>query len=450
MSIAEAAVEPRNEYVDFWNTILVPKFVRWRHIIVDGLTLHSAKIFPSLEVHEGDKVVDAGCGFGDTAIQLARLVGPTGSVLAVDCCDGFLAYGRQDAKAAGISNVTFLEADVQAYPFKPVHDFCFSRFGTQFFESPVAGLRNMRATLKPGGVMTMVVWRGIKDNPWLGLGKETVLKFLPPPGENALSCGPGPFSMADTGVVTKQLEIAGYKDIQFEQVDAELFVGNDVDDAVAFQLAIGPAGEVYREAGELAEQRHGEIHRNCHHLAMGEIHHPHDAEDHRQAERCAARVDQPQRQQLDREQQHRRREEQYQRPAARHAHDVRFQARDRWPLREPRSPRRQRAPTPLFEEQQHRGQRRERTEDELRSQDDASRDQRSGQRRAGANGEWGEHETPLLAPVFVVERAAQPRQPARDALAYSLCQTKRSGAGRLTGMQWPPASKAAARGSRSR
>lgn len=259
MSNAEAAVEPRNEYVDFWNTILVPKFVRWRHIIVDGLTLHSAKIFPSLEVHEGDKVVDAGCGFGDTAIQLARLVGPTGSVLAVDCCDGFLAYGRQDAKAAGISNVTFLEADVQAYPFKPVHDFCFSRFGTQFFENPVAGLRNMRATLKPGGVMTMVVWRGIKDNPWLGHAKDVVLKFLPPPGENALSCGPGPFSMADTGVVTRQLEIAGYTDIQFEQVDAELFVGNDIDDAVAFQLALGPAGEVYREAGALAEQRHGEI-----------------------------------------------------------------------------------------------------------------------------------------------------------------------------------------------
>ena len=259
MNTANAAVEPRNEYVDFWNTILVPKFVRWRHIIVDGLTLHSAKIFPSLEVHEGDKVVDAGCGFGDTAIQLARLVGPSGSVLAVDCCDGFLAYGRQDAAAAGISNVTFLEADVQSYPFKPVHDFCFSRFGTQFFENPVAGLRNMRATLKPGGVMTMVVWRGIRDNPWLGHAKDVVLKYLPPPGENALSCGPGPFSMADKGVVTKQLEIAGYRDIEFEQIDAELFVGKDVDDAVAFQLALGPAGEVYREAGELAEQRHGEI-----------------------------------------------------------------------------------------------------------------------------------------------------------------------------------------------
>ena len=173
MSNAEVAVEPRNEYVDFWNTILVPKFVRWRHIIVDGLTLHSAKIFPSLEVHEGDKVVDAGCGFGDTAIQLARLGrARLDRSLRLTAATGSSPTGGDDAKAAGVANVTFLEADVQSYPFKPVHDFCFSRFGTQFFENPVAGLRNMRATLKPGGVMTMVVWRGIKDNPWLGHAKD--------------------------------------------------------------------------------------------------------------------------------------------------------------------------------------------------------------------------------------------------------------------------------------
>jgi ubiquinone/menaquinone biosynthesis C-methylase UbiE len=259
MSNAKVQAIPRSEYVDFWNDVLVPKFVRWRHILVDGLTQHSAAIFPTLAVRPGDKVVDAGCGFGDTAIQLARLVGPTGSVLAIDCCDGFLQYGRRDAKAAGIENITFVEADVQTYPLKPIHDFCFSRFGTQFFENPVAGLRNMRASLKPGGTMTMIVWRGIMDNPWLGSAKQVVLQYLPPPGENAQTCGPGPFSMADTGAVTKQLEIAGYADIRFEQIDAQVFVGKDLDDAVAFQLAIGPAGEVYREAGKLGEQRHDEI-----------------------------------------------------------------------------------------------------------------------------------------------------------------------------------------------
>ncbi|MEE8562889.1 MAG: class I SAM-dependent methyltransferase, partial [Alphaproteobacteria bacterium] len=229
-----------SEFVDFWNEILVPKFTKYKHILVGGLTHHSEKVFASLPVGEGDKVTDVGCGFGDTAILLARRVGPTGSVLAIDCCDAFLDYGRKDAEAEGIDNVTFVNGDVQTYPFAPEHDFCFSRFGTQFFENPVAGLRNMRASLKPGGVMTMIVWRAMDDNPWLGLPREVVLQYLPPPGDDARSCGPGPFSMADQDMVTKQLEISGYVDPVFERIDAPLMVGRDLDDAIAFQLAIGP------------------------------------------------------------------------------------------------------------------------------------------------------------------------------------------------------------------
>jgi SAM-dependent methyltransferase len=258
MSNAEP-VTSKNQYVDFWNEVLVPKFIRYRHVLVDGLTLHSAAVFPSLQVKAGDRVVDAGCGFGDTAIELGRIVGPSGSVLGIDCCEAFLALGRADAKKAGLNNVKLVEGDVQTHPFEPVHDFCFSRFGTQFFENPVAGLRNMRRSLKPGGVMTMIVWRALDDNPWLGLPKKVILRFLPPPDENAASCGPGPFSMANPEVVTKQLEIAGYTGIEFERIDARVSVGKDLDDAIAFQFALGPAGEIYREAGAAAERRHEEI-----------------------------------------------------------------------------------------------------------------------------------------------------------------------------------------------
>lgn len=249
----------KSQYIDFWNDVLVPKFIRWKHVIVDGLTLHSAAVFPTLPVKTGDKVVDAGAGFGDTAIALARIVGPTGSVLAIDCCDAFLDYGRKDAEANDIGNLTFLCEDVQTYPFEPVHDFCFSRFGTQFFENPVAGLRNMRRGLKPGGVMTMIVWRALADNPWLALPKDVILRYLPPPGEDARTCGPGPFSMAEPEVVTKQLEIAGYEPPTFECVDAKVLIGRDLDEAVRLQLDLGPAGEIFREAGELAERKRGKI-----------------------------------------------------------------------------------------------------------------------------------------------------------------------------------------------
>ncbi|MEE8533191.1 MAG: methyltransferase domain-containing protein, partial [Alphaproteobacteria bacterium] len=139
MSTAEASMGG-GEFVDFWNEVLVPKFIKYRHILVGGLAHHSARILPSLEIGEGDRVIDVGCGFGDTAIEFARRVGPSGSVLGIDCCDGFLAFARADATAAGVENVAFVEGDVQSHRFEPVHDFCFSRFGTQFFENPVAGL----------------------------------------------------------------------------------------------------------------------------------------------------------------------------------------------------------------------------------------------------------------------------------------------------------------------
>ncbi len=247
------------DYVEFWNEILVPKFIKYKHVLVDGLTHHSEAIFPSLRVKTGDKVLDVGCGFGDTAIKLASRVGPGGRVVGLDCCKAFLDYGRKDAASRGVTNVSFIEGDALLDRFEPEYDFVFSRFGTMFFSNPVAGLRNMLSALKPGGIMTHIVWRAPDVNPWLSMAKDVVLEFLPAPGDDARTCGPGPFSMADKPMVTKMMEIAGYENITFKRVDAPVLVGRTIEDAINFQLAIGPAGEVFREAGEEAEAKRGEI-----------------------------------------------------------------------------------------------------------------------------------------------------------------------------------------------
>jgi ubiquinone/menaquinone biosynthesis C-methylase UbiE len=258
MSTSEPVAQSA-EYVDFWNDVLAPKFIRFKHVLVDGLTHHSEAIFPSLPVREGDKVLDVGCGFGDTAIKLAERVGPTGKVVGLDCCRIFLDYGRRDAESRGLGNVSFVEGDALLEHFEPEYDFVFARFGTMFFSNPVGGLRNMRTALKPGGIMTHIVWRTSADNPWLSMAKDVVLKFLPPPGEDARTCGPGPFSMTDQPMVTKMMEIAGYENITFKRVDAPVLIGRTVEDAIDFQLAIGPAGEVFREAGAEAEAKRPEI-----------------------------------------------------------------------------------------------------------------------------------------------------------------------------------------------
>ncbi len=247
------------EFVRFWNEVLAPKFIRFKHVLVDGLTHHSEAIFPTLPVQEGDRVLDVGCGFGDTAIKLAKLVGPTGHVVGIDCCDAFLDFAKEDASEKEISNVSFQRGDAEiALPINEF-DFVFSRFGTMFFTNPVVAMRNMRLALRPGGRMVHIVWRDREDNPWLSMAKDVVLRFLPPPGEDAQTCGPGPFSMSNEQTVRGMMRSAGYEDIEFRRVDAQVLIGNDVEDAVAFQLAIGPAGEVFREAGREAEHRRAEI-----------------------------------------------------------------------------------------------------------------------------------------------------------------------------------------------
>jgi len=248
-----------DQFTAFWKDVLVAKFERFRNIMLEGLSYHSQVPFRTLDVRQGAKVLDVGCGWGDTAIELARKAGPSGSVLGLDICDEFMEKGRRDARAAGLDNVKFVEADVQTFRFAPEYDLCFSRFGMMFFSNPVAAMRNIRTALKPGGRLVFITWRTIADNPFLGVPKEVVMKFLPPPGEDAATCGPGPFSMSNTEIVGAQLKAAGFVDVEFTRVDGPVMVGRDVEQAIAFQLALGPAGEIVREAGALAEARKDEI-----------------------------------------------------------------------------------------------------------------------------------------------------------------------------------------------
>ncbi len=250
---------PASPLVEFWNDILAPKFIRYRHVLVGGLSRHSKAVFPRLEIGKGQRILDVGCGFGDTAIQLARATGPEGEVLGVDCCQAFLDHAWHAAEQSWTPNVRFACRDVERGIDEPAFDMVFARFGTMFFMNPVAGLRAMRRCLKPGGRLAHIVWRDRADNPWVFEARDIVRRFLPAPGEDALTCGPGPFSMADEAVTRAKMEAAGYTDIRFERIDVKVEVGHDIADAIGFQLAIGPAGETFREAGAIAEKRRAEI-----------------------------------------------------------------------------------------------------------------------------------------------------------------------------------------------
>jgi SAM-dependent methyltransferase len=251
---AEGAVNA--EAIEAWNTVLFDKFCRFRHIVVQGLAEHGEVALRRHPVAAGARVLDIGCGFGDTTVQLARLAGPGGEAVGVDGAPRFIEAARAESAAAGVRNARFFVADVQTEPLGGPYDMAFSRFGMMFFLGPVMALRNIRSALVPGGKLVMVVWRRRDENAFMHVAEQCVRPLLPEePQTDEPTCGPGPFSMADADTVTGQLVAAGFRQICLERCDLPFRFGRDLDEAVDFAMTLGPAGELVRLAGEEGQRR---------------------------------------------------------------------------------------------------------------------------------------------------------------------------------------------------
>jgi len=156
---------------------------------------------------------------------------------------------------AEAERVSFAVRDVQVTKFEDRFDYAFARFGTMFFANPVAAMRNVREALVPGGRLCMVVWRRKLDNEWLHRAEKVVEEYVEEPEESdEPTCGPGPFSMANADTASDILLNAGFTEVELRRCDIPILIGRDVDHAVEFVTAIGPAGEVIRLAGDEAEK----------------------------------------------------------------------------------------------------------------------------------------------------------------------------------------------------
>jgi SAM-dependent methyltransferase len=246
VAMGAPAAENR-EATEAWSGPLFERFVRYRGLVTDGLGAHGEAAMAAHPPRPGDRVVDLGCGFGDTTQRLASLVGTEGEALGIDVAEPFIEAARAEADQAGVKNVRFVVGDVQATEFEEGFDYAFSRMGIMFFANPVQALRNVCQALTPGGRFCAVVWRRKLDNEWVRRAEQVVEKYLDHPEESdEPTCGPGPFSMAGADTVSDQLTIAGFEQISFQRCDLPLKIGNDLDHAVEFNMALGPAGEVLR------------------------------------------------------------------------------------------------------------------------------------------------------------------------------------------------------------
>jgi SAM-dependent methyltransferase len=189
----------------------------------------------------GDRIIDVGCGCGDTTMAFAQAVGPAGHVFGIDVSAPMLARARQMAPP-GLP-VEFALADATVHGFVPASfDLVVSRFGVMFFAEPALSFANLRKALRPSGRLTFVCWREPRDNPWLMVPLQAAYQHVPKLPQQGPE-DPGPFAFASEARVQHILGAAGFAAVAMERYDLQLdiAIGGGLDAAVEAALDIGPA-----------------------------------------------------------------------------------------------------------------------------------------------------------------------------------------------------------------
>ena len=247
--MSASAASNNSEQVAYWNDAAGLTWARLQRVLdrqIDPLGREAIRV---LAPCSGERILDVGCGCGQTSIELAEQVAPSGSVVAVDISRPMLEVAR--ARLAGSPNLPleFRESDAQTEPLgEAVFDAAYSRFGVMFFSDPVAAFANVRRALKPDGRLAFVCWRPLAENAWMRVPLEAARPWLPPaaPPDPA---APGPFAFADPERVRRILDGAGFADPQIERFDTQIG-GTGLDDALTIACRIGPLGSILRECPE--------------------------------------------------------------------------------------------------------------------------------------------------------------------------------------------------------
>lgn len=215
--------------------------------------MHNGILRRSYGIRPRDRVLDIGCGAGETTRDAARLA-VAGSVLGVDVSAPMLERARRLTRAAGLRNVNFEQADAGSHHFTAERfDVAISRFGTMLFTDPAAGFTNIARAMRPHGRLVMMVWQDHNRNEWsvsvqraLAAGADVP---VPSPG------APDPFSLADPATTERLLEAAGFAEPRFTAVHEPVYYGPDVAAALDWVLGFSYVNDVLQRLDRASAER---------------------------------------------------------------------------------------------------------------------------------------------------------------------------------------------------
>jgi SAM-dependent methyltransferase len=185
-------------------------------------------LFAAARISPGERVLDVGCGCGETTITAARSAAGGGAA-GLDLSGPMLAVARRLAAEAGVANAAFAQGNAQACPLR--RDSCdvmISSFGVMFFDDPAAAFANITAALRHGGRLAFLCWQQDMRNELFAIPLRAFQAFLPLPDPDADDVFTDPRQIAEL------LSGAGCTDIQIDAVSEPAWAGSDVTDVMAY------------------------------------------------------------------------------------------------------------------------------------------------------------------------------------------------------------------------
>jgi len=232
------------EQISFWNGTAGERWVAAQEAMDRTISPLGEAAMEAAAIAPGHRVLDIGCGCGDTTLALTRRVGPRGAVTGMDVSAPMLARARERAIAEGLP-AEFVLGDASRAPL-PEADRVYSRFGVMFFDDPVGAFTHLHRALLPDGRLAFVAWRSLAENPWAKVPLDAVNSVLgpadPPPPD-----APGPFAFADADRIRAILGEAGFRNVDVRPLDLDL-TWQDI-------VRIGPAARRLADAPDELRER---------------------------------------------------------------------------------------------------------------------------------------------------------------------------------------------------
>ncbi len=251
---AAAPAEANAAQAEAWNGDAGQHWVQYRDRREAQLSRFSPHLFAAAQIAADAQVLDVGCGCGGTTLQAARQAA-NGQALGVDLSAPMLAEARRRALAEEVANVAFQQADAQVHPFAPdSFDVMLSRFGVMFFADPQAAFSNLERAVRSGGSLHFLCWQSAEVNDFFTVPLRAISAHLDVPQRDTPG-EPGPFSLADPDDVRGLLTAAGFDSVEINAVDERMWIGADLEDAVAYQMTTPSNQAALAKTGPEARDR---------------------------------------------------------------------------------------------------------------------------------------------------------------------------------------------------